>query len=312
MPTPSPVAADSTGLADSSWISRVRDALRDYPKYTTDAWTSDGSNGVVAYTGAPLTVSKPPINSGSLLVRDNTAGQNYTVRTSGVPGATEVLVNYDTGEIQWLAAPAVSHAIQISYQAVRWTDDSITAALYAGLRAMFPRVGKTYTDTSIPIRVNVWDYTLPVWAQDPRARVTKVEIADPYIPTEPFVPMDNWERVGLTQLHIPRAQRYSPVARLRVSGWGPYLTLGDLEPQLYELPKWYALGVLLPHQETKRIREDTMVPLTQEGGQAPGLLVQTGDYFARRFEQELDRLARTAGPGYSVAIRTVYQRGGHR
>lgn len=320
MPTPSPVAADATGLADSSWISRVRDALRDYPKYTVDTWTSDGSAGVVSFTGVPLTVSKPPINftgdtpSGtttSLLVRDNTAGQNYTVITTGTPTSTQVLVNHDTGEIQWLAAPAVSHAIQISYQAVRWTDASISAALYAGLRAMFPRVGKTYVDTSIPIQVNVWDYTLPLWCQDPRARPIKVEIADPYIATEPFVPMDNWERVGLTQLHIPRSQRYSPVARLRITGWGPYLSLGDLEPQLYELPKWYALGVLLPHQETKRIREDQMVPLTQEGGQAPGLLVQTGDYFARRFEQELDRLARNAGPGYAVGIRTVYQRARH-
>lgn len=259
-------------------------------------------------TGAPLTVSKAPINSGSLLVRDNTAGTDYTVVTSGSPSATQVLVNYDTGEIQWLTAPTTGHAIQISYQAVRWTDDSITAALYAGLRAMFPRVGKTYVDTSVSIAVDTWDYTLPVWAQDPRSRVVKVECADPYISIEPFRPLDNWERVGLTQLHIPRSQAYSPIARLRITGWGPYLQLGDLEPQLYELPKWYALGVLLPHQETKRIREDTMVPLTQEGGQAPGLLVQTGDYFARRFEQELDRLARSPGPGLALPIRTVYDR----
>lgn len=311
MPTPNPVAADATGLADSSWISRVRDSLRDYPKYIVDSWTSDGTGGIVSYTGAPLTVTKPPINSGSLLVRDNTAGTNYTVITSGTPSASQVLVNYDTGEIQWLTAPAAAHAIQISYQAVRWTDDSITAALYAGLRAMFPRAGKTYTDTTISIQTNVWDYTLPVWAQDPRSRVVKIEVADPYIPTEPFVPMDNWERVGLTQIHLPRSQRYSPIARLRITGWGPYLNLGDLEPQLYELPKWYALGVLLPHQETKRIREDTLVPLAQEGGQGPGLLVQTGDYFARRFEQEMDRLARTMGPGYAIPIRTTYQRMRH-
>jgi len=311
MPIPSPVAADATGLPDSSWISRVRDSLRDYPKYTVDAWTADGSNGVVSFTGAPLTVTKPPINTGSLQVRDNTAGQNYTVITTGTPSATQVLVNYDTGEIQWATAPTTANAIQISYQAVRWTDDSITAALYAGLRAMFPRVGRTYMDTSIQIQVNVWDYTLPIWAQDPRASVSKIEIADPYIPTQPFVPMDNWERVGLTQIHIPQSQRYSPVARLRVTGWGPYLSLGDLEPQLYELPKWYALGTILGHQETKRIREDTLVPLAQEGGQGPGLLVQTGDYFMRLFERELDRLQRTMGPGYSRAIRTVYQRMRH-
>src|ERR1700676_3076323 len=126
MPIPSPVAADSTGLPDSQWVIDVRDSLRDYPKYVVDAWTSDGSNGVVSYTGAPLTVSKPPINytagASTLLVRDNTGAVNYTVITAGTPSATQVLVNHDTGEIQWATAPAASHAIQISYQAVRWSD----------------------------------------------------------------------------------------------------------------------------------------------------------------------------------------------
>src|SRR5690349_3142556 len=107
MPIPTPVAADSTGLPDTTWITDVRDALRDYPKYTTETWTADGSNGVVSFTGAPLTVAKPPINipgglasNTSLLIRDFTASQNYSVITSGTPSGTQVLVNHDTGEIQ--------------------------------------------------------------------------------------------------------------------------------------------------------------------------------------------------------------------
>ena len=309
MPIPSPVAADSTGLPDSQWITDVRDALRDYPKYVVEGWTSDGTNGALTYTGGPLTASKPPINYSagvsSLLIRDNTAAVNYTVITAGTPSATQVLVNHDTGEIVWATAPAVAHTIQYSYQAVRWSDFSITTALYAGLRAMFPRVGKTYTDTTTQIQVNQWDYTLPLWFQDPRSRLTGIEIADPYIPTEPFRPAPSgFKRVGLTALHIPWSQNYSPVARLRIHGWGPYLSLSDLEPQLYHLPIWYALGVLLPKQESKRIREDTMVPLTQEGGQAPSLQLQTGDYFARRFEAEMAILARQPQPG--LPLTTVY------
>src|SRR5665213_3143085 len=230
MPIPSPVAAESTGLADSVWITHVRNRLKDYPKYTTETWTADGSNGVIGYTGAPVTVAKPPINisgdimsgTSSLIVRDNTAGQNYTVITSGTPSSSQVLVNHDTGEYSWAAAPAVGHVIQLSYQFCKWTDASITTALYDGLHAMFPRVGKTYTDTSIQIAVNQWDYTLPVWFQDPRSKITGVEIADPYIPTEPFRPAPaGFRRVGLSSLHLPWSQRYSPVARLRVHGWGP-------------------------------------------------------------------------------------------
>lgn len=316
MPIPNPVAADSTGLPDSQWVTDVRDALRDYPKYTTETWTADGTNGVVAFTGAPLTVAKPPINipgglvaNTSLLVRDNTLPQNYTVITSGVPSSTQVLVNHDTGEIQWATAPITGHVIQLSYQSVRWSDLSILTALYDGLRAIFPASGKTYTDITIPIQVNVWDYTLPLWFQDPRSRLLSIEVQDPYVQIEPWKPAPGgFARVGLNQIHLPWSQRYSPAARIRIQGWGPYLTLGDLEPQLYHLPIWYALGALLPKQEAKRIREDTMVPLTQAGGQAPSLQLQTGDYYQRRFEAALASLRRTQGPMPGLPLVTVYER----
>ena len=316
MPTPAPVAADSTGLPDSVWITKVRDALRDYPKGTTEVWTADGTNGVVGYTGAPITVAKPPINivgdilsgTSTLLIRDATSGQVYTVITSGTPSATQVLVNHDTGEIQWATAPIASHIIQLGYQFCRWTDQSITNALYDGLHAMFPRVGKTYTDIEIPIQVNVWDYALPVWFQDPRSRITALEIADPYIPTEPFrTAPAGIRRIGLTTLHLPWAQRYSPTARLRLQGWGPYLTLGDLEPQLHDLPIWSALGTLLPKQESKRIREDTMVPLAQSGGQTPSLQLQTGDYYTRRFEAAIAILARIPPAGLPIPMQRQWR-----
>ena len=95
---------------------------------------------------------------------------------------------------------------------------------------------------------------------------------------------------------------------MRIQGWGPYLQLGDLEPQLHDLPVWSALGTLLPKQETKRIREDTMVPLAQSGGQQPSLQLQTGDYFQRRFEAALAVLRRTQGPTPGLSLVTVYDR----
>jgi hypothetical protein len=169
-------------------------------------------------------------------------------------------------------------------------------------------VGKVYMDTSIQINVLQWDYALPIWAQSPHAQISKVEYQDPYITVEPWRPLEPWYRVGYTQIHIPQSQRMSPMGRLRITGWGPYLSLGDLEPDLYHLPIWYALSVLLPKQESKRIRETQMVPLAQEGGQQPGLLTQTGDYYARRFDEELKQKSRSFGPpGSYRPIQTVYQ-----
>jgi hypothetical protein len=311
MPAPArnaAVAADSTGLPDSLWISQVRDALEDYPEYVADTQVADGVNGVVAANATPFKTSRRPIADESITVRDNTAGTNFTVITSGTPTSTQVLVNYNNGELRFLNAPANANSLQYSYQYVKWRDQKILDALDAGLRAMFPKVGKTYTDTSIKIQVNKWDYTLPVWLQDPRSRIFNLEIQDPGISIQPFTQVaGGFHRVDLNTIHIPRAQRYSPVAFLRIVGWGPYIQLADLEPQLFHLPVWYALSVLLPKKESYRVRQDTMVPLTQEGGQSPGVLVQTGDYYLKRFETELERLGRVPSPGFNVRVRTVYE-----
>jgi hypothetical protein len=308
-PIPAPAISDSTGLPDSQWISDTRDALQDYPEYQLESWTADGVNGTVGSGAVPLKSAKRPMNDGSLTMRDNTSTTNYTVITTGAPAAGQVLVNYDTGEMRFNPVPANNDVVQWTYQSVKWRDGSIMTGLYAGMRAMFPMIGKIQTDTSIPIQVNVWDYTLPTWAQDPRSRIMRVEVADPYIPTEPFRPVKGtWERVDLTTLHIPRSQSYSPTARLRVVGWGPYVQLGDLEPQLYHLPIWYCLSTLLPKKEAFRLRQDTAVPVSQEGGQQPTLMTQTGDYYLQRFNEELKRLSKVPTPGGNSTIRTYRDR----
>lgn len=310
MPIPNPVAADSTGVADSQWITDVRDALNDYPEYTIETWVADGANGVINAGAVPLKTAKRPINDSSLIVTVN--GVATTVVTT-TPTAGQVKVNYDTGELVFGTLPIAGQTVAMNYQFCKWRDGSILTNLMAGLRAMFPRVGRTYTDTSIQVAVNTWDYTLPTWCQDPRSRVYSVEVKDPYITVEPWRPVKGgFTRVDLTTLQLPFAQRYSPAARLRIVGWGPYLFLADLEPQLYHLPILYALGQILPKKDTFRLRQDTMVPLTQEGSQSPMLLTQSGDHFMRQFEAELDRMSRTPGPGNRQAVRTVYEANARR
>lgn len=311
-PVPAPVATDSTGLGDGSWINDARDGLRDYPQYTMFSWTADGTNGVVGAGANPLKVP-PPIfadgsNTGTVNVFDQAGSVTYTPIYTGTPTGTQVLINQNAGELTFATAPANSHVIQVSYQTVKWTDTSILRTLYDGLRAIFPSVGKMYVDTTISIKVNVWDYTLPVWAQSAGAKLTRIEVADPFIPTEPFVPWAGAiRRIGYNTLHLPSSQRFSPVARLRVEGWGPFLTLGDLPPELYELPLLYTWGRLMPKQDTYRLREDTMVPLTQEGGQAPGLLTSSGQTFMDEFYRLMGILARSYGPpGAQMPIVTTY------
>ena len=315
-PVPSPAFSSALGAADSTWIAEVRDALEDYPAWRGEQWTADGVNGVNTAQGFPVSVQFPKINGSSAagdntpLFYDVTAAQAYTVVDyPTAPGANQVQVNYDTGEFIFSAAPTAGHVFDVSYQTCKWRDKSILAALMDGVRALFPARGKTNVDTSIGIVVNQWDYQLPGWLAVPDSRIVQIEIADPFIPTEPFrVAPAGEERVGLDMLHLPWAQSYSPTARLRLTGWGPYLRLADLEWQVYNLPIYYALGVLLPKREIKRIREDTVVPLSSIGGAQPTLHMQTGDYWARRFDAALTSLKRMPGPSSKRPWASRYQR----
>jgi hypothetical protein len=313
---PNPVAADSTGLSDAQWISDVRDSLEDFPRWLIEQTTADGVNGVAAAGAAPISIQFPKINGSATvgdntpLVQDTTGPINYAVVDyPTAPAAGQVQVNYDTGEMMWSAAPTAGHTIQAGYFTCRWRDKSILTGLIDGLRAMFPICGKTYTDSSIQLAVNQWDYQLPAWFNDPRSRIISIEVNGLNIPTVPWQPAPpGEERVGLGILHLPWAQRFGPTARLRIVGWGPYLRLADLEPQLYNLPVYYALGVLLPKREIKRIREDTVVPVAQLGAAQPTLHMQTGDYWARRFDVALANLARLPGPTSRRPWASKYQR----
>jgi len=303
---PPPVAADSTGLQDAQWIAKVRDSLDDTPRWLLEQIAGDGVNGVNSASAAPWSVQFPKINGSSVsgdntpLITDVTANPNVVyavVDFPTVPASGQVQVNYDTGELTFNAPPPNGHTLNVSYQTCKWRDQTILDSLIEGLHAMFPVVGKTYTDQSIQIRVNQWDYQLPAWFNDPRSKIIQIEVNDLNIPTEPFkMAPPGEERVGLGVLHLPWAQRFGPTAILRIVGWGPYLRLADLEPQLFHLPVWAALGSLLPKREVKRIRDDTMVPAAQLGAAQPTLHLQTGDYWERRFQAGLATLARLPGP----------------
>jgi len=309
-PVPTPAAAPSTGLDDSFWVSELRTLMEDFPLWTGGTKTTDGTSGVVTASSGPYRLTETPVYDRSDLtsVVVSIGATAYTVIATGTPSGTQVLVNYDTGELTFATAPAASQTMNVRYQKVRWRDATMVQKLYAGLKAMFPKVGKTYLDTTIPIQVNTWDYELPPWASDPRAKVFKVEVVDPFILTEPFREHRVWKRVGQTLLHIPDAQKYSPAAQLRISGWGPYLRLGDLEPQLYMLPVLYGAGLLLTGAEGKRLRADTAIPLQQEGARPPLANMQGASYYFRLFEQELDRLKRVPGPGNTIKIISTYEK----
>jgi hypothetical protein len=310
---PIAVAAE-TGLADSYWITQVREALGDRPMPKTNTWTADAVNGVFAAGGTPLVVNPKPIydQAGGISVGvaplQGQALVNYPLSTVNPPAAGQVYVDYGAGLVYFNSAPALNSYVVIGYQYVKFTDQAIINALYAGLRAMFPVVGKVSADTTNTILVNTWDYPLPAFLTDPRSRVLRVDIIATDVMTEPYKPIYDWYRTGIDQITIPRAQAWSPTARIKITGWGPYQWLGDLEPQVSRLPIWYALGVLFGNREGQDRRKDAQVPAAQEAASQQLQQLQMARHYMNLFEQELRRLAKVPGPGTHRRLRTTYDR----
>jgi hypothetical protein len=196
----------------------------------------------------------------------------------------------------------VGATVTIGFRWVRWTDRTILEAVVAGMRQLFPAIGKTYVDTSIRLQANTWDYRLPSWASDPRSRLLSIEVRDPDVLTQPYNPIRSWELNGDSTVMIPRSQSYSPAAGLRITGWGPYLYLGDMEPQLRSLPIWYAIGTIVADRAAADQRNDTLVPASQEGKSPTLDQLNVGKHYMNLFQAAKQDLERAAGPKFKRRI----------
>lgn len=311
-PVPNPASGAETGAPNSYWINSVRDRVGDRPYWQREQMSGDSVNGVVGAGSVPFRVSNPPIydeaSTNPTSINCAIGGSAQTPIVTGTPTAGQVLVDFNSGELTFSAAPTTgSNNIAVSYQHVAFTDAMVLDALYAGLRAMWPKVGKVYADSEAVINVNTWDYDVPAWAQEPHSEIFGVEIQETGVPTNPYKPLAIWDRVGPTKLQIPGSQAMSISSRIRISGVGPYMRLGDLEPSLYNLPIFYACGYLAAQLELRRLRDDRQPAFSQEATHQPGQMTALSTMYFRQFDRECDRMKHVP-TGWKKHIVTTYQR----
>lgn len=282
----------SAGTSDSVFVQKLRDFMEDPPLFTPEQLSANG-------TSTEYRLSQFPIYDGDPNLTITVGGTSQTLVSdrTALTAVNKVFVDYESGWLFWPTAfppPAGTNNVQIRHSKVRWRDAKMLDALYAGLKAMFPRRWQLKVDTSIALGINLWDYTLPGndWF-DPMTRLYSVEVQQVPAAYERFQPLQNWRRVGLNLIQIPYSQMYTPGATLRLSWCGPYGSLGDLESQVEQLPLWYAKGYLLSNKETVRVRFD-QANTSAEGQQMnqPGISQNAGTFFLRQFETELARLTR--------------------
>ena len=284
--TPAP-----NGNPNSYFFSEVRRIIRDQPVYDNESIPTDGVNGVISSTGKPFRLRRAPIWVGGSVPVVSAPGGPWTAVFDTAPAAGQVEIVSDTGEVIFNSVPA-SGTMTITYQFVRYSDQELLDALTEGMRHMFPEIWQMQIDTSLAPSVVNWEYSLPAIFNDPRVELLRLEVRDPNIQILPYRDYDRWSRISLTTLQFFDLGAFSPAGNIRISYNAPYQALSDIEVGAEHLPIYFAAGRILADQESSRTRQDELVPLTGEGGSAPGVASNIGEYWMTLFERGKARLAR--------------------
>jgi hypothetical protein len=279
----------SAGTSDSVFIRKLRLFMEDEPLFSPEQLSANGSS-------TEYRVSQFPVHEQGITIKVGASTQTLQPdrQTLIGKGANNICIDYETGWVFWDVAPVSGvNNIQFRKDKVRWRNERMLEALYTGLKMMFPLVWQKVIDsTSITLNVNQWDYTLPVVFSDPRVKLYQVEVQSVPTAYERFHIVQNWRRVGPTTLQVPLSQYYYPGSLVRLSYYGPYQALADLEEQLEPLPLWYAKGYLLSNKETVRARFDQSTTTQDVQANPVGTSQNAGEFYFRKFYQALDALKR--------------------
>jgi len=310
-PIASFAAPSAAGLDDTVFLQILRDDMDDPPIPFGETFITTPPTPWVRLNQYPLFdadsfLSVTQATSGGGQKSYNLVDSRKDIQQGTGASTPDCYVEPETGYVYFLDRPSLSEntALSITHYKVRWTNRRMLNALYAGLKAMFPRVWQRKTFT-FPAAVNQWEYSLSNDFLDPRVRILRVEWQEIPFSTERYHPVNGCYLTQLNTLMVPWSQNLTPGANIRITYAAPYYSLSDMEPQIQYLPTWYAKGRLLMDKEILRVRYDLGPVAQNEQSYPPGTSQNAGIYFMQQFERELDRLARPIP--HSMA-RPVYSR----
>lgn len=272
------------GTADRTFVWRLRQLIRDMPVSANEQASGDGSSTL-------FQAAKTAIYDDSYTVVTVAGLPVPITRQRSQLASNNCFVDFDTGTlILGTAAPAGPNNIAIQHQRVRWSDSVLVESLNGGLRQLFPTQFKMGVDTSVTLQVNQWLYTLPSPFWDPRVRIINVLIQEVPSSVNRPVPVSGFSRLGINQIEIPTSQRYTPGATVWIEYTAPYRSLAELEPQLYELPLYYAAGQILGFGEVRRTNIDTQSPAAEASANPQMYQTNAGSWFMNQFKAMLATL----------------------
>lgn len=166
-----------------------------------------------------------------------------------------------------------------------------------GIRAMYPKVYRTVSDSTLALVADTYEYTIPS-ALD-HGKIFRVEIeGDPngtpryyHLYNYEIIPTQTGKKIRLDHTELPE----DATAIIRITGAQPISTLAAVgttyggPPGTEEIPVWYALGLVLSRRlEDRTLHTRYSTTAAQNGVDLEQLMVSSQFAFGQ-FELLLDR-----------------------
>lgn len=167
-----------------------------------------------------------------------------------------------------------------------------------GIRATYPRLYRTLSDTSLLIAADTYEYTLP--ATFDHARMVRVEVETGNA-TDRYTHLYDFEIVPLQESKILRLDHLElPVdtgSRIRLIGVQPLTALAlttdtyDGPPGTEEIPVWYAFGLAMGRRLEDRLLHTRFSTTAAMNGVDINEIMNANQFAFAQFELLLDRHA---------------------
>jgi len=174
-----------------------------------------------------------------------------------------------------------------------------------GLRAMWPKIYRTVQDTSLVLAVDDFEYTIP--AAHNNGHVVRLEV-ETGVTTNIWSHLDDFEVVNLNTSKYFRLRSVPAVygSRFRVTSAVPlteFTAAGstyDGPDIAFELPIWYALGVVSGRRLENRIDYTRYSTTVAQNGVDINEVMNASQFAYAQFELLLERFAMPLPAGYGA------------
>lgn len=168
-----------------------------------------------------------------------------------------------------------------------------------GIAAMWPRIYRTVTDSTIQLAADQFEYTIPSAVGD-ESEIFRVEIEDINAANTRYVELDNFDIVPLLTgryLQLPYIPAHYVGANVRITAAKPLSRMAAVGTtfdgrQIHEeIPVWYALGLAIGRQIENRTDHTRYATVDGRNGVDIGEQINSSQFAFAMFESLLERMA---------------------